>query len=167
MAESGDKAGGERLAANIRALREYQGISQAALAQAMRDRGHPWHQPTVHRVELGRQPVEIPEAIGLAAILGVPLDRLFWLTGENAAQAVAEQAVTRLRESAEQAAASLARLYAARHSAELAAREGGKAKYGRVRGTVRAIEGELEDATVQNVLAESSRRWEDMREGRA
>jgi transcriptional regulator with XRE-family HTH domain len=167
MADSGDQAVGERLAANVRALRDHQGISQAALARAMKERGHSWYQATVHRVESGVQPVSIEEATGLAAILGVPLDRLTWATGEAAEQIIAEGAIVRLREAAEEAANSLARLYAAQSAAEHAARNAGKSKYQRVRDTVRAVEAELEDATVQNVLAESGRRWDDAREGRA
>lgn len=167
MTDSGDQAVGERLAANLRALREHQGMSQAALARAMKERGHPWHQPTVFRAETGVQAVTIEEATGLAVILGVPLDRLTWATGELADRMVAEMAITRLREAAEEAASALARLHAARAGAERGARDAGKSKYERVRDTARAIKEELDDATVQNVLTESGKRWDDMREGRA
>ena len=167
MAEPGDQAVDERLAENLRALREHQGISQAALARRMKARGHPWHQATVHRVETGVQPVSLKEATGLAAILGVPLDRLTWAAGEVADRLLAEAAIGRLREAAEEAADSLARLRAAQDSAKRAARDAGKSKYPRVREAAAAIKEELDDVTVENVLTESERRWDDMREGRA
>ena len=165
--ESDGHAVSQHLPGNLRALREHQGMSQAVLAAAMRDRNWPWHQTTVARVEGGNQEVSIGEATDLARILGVPLDRLTWATGEAAEHMLAAAAITRLREAAEEAASSLARLYAAQKSAERAARDAGKSKYQRVRDAAGAVEAELEDATVQNVLAESSRRWGDAMEGRA
>jgi transcriptional regulator with XRE-family HTH domain len=167
MAEPGSYGVGRNFAENLRALREHQGISQAALARAMKEAGHSWHQATVHRVESGIQPVGLEEAAAVASILHVPLDQLTWATGETADRMIAEMAIVKLREAAEESATALTRLYAAVDAAESAARTAGKSKYERVRGAARAIEEELGDATVQNVLAESSRRWAGMKEGRA
>lgn len=59
------------IAENIRRLRKEKGLSQAALAAAMReaDQGH-WHQTTVSRVERGAQRLNLDEAEALGEILG-------------------------------------------------------------------------------------------------
>jgi transcriptional regulator with XRE-family HTH domain len=66
----------EAFGANLRALREDNGISQPELARRMVERGWPWHQSTVYRTESGRQPLKLGEAVDLARILGVTVDRL-------------------------------------------------------------------------------------------
>ena len=68
----------ERLGTNVRALRERKGISQAKLAELMTERGWPWHQSTVYRVESGKQTVGFSEAVDLAEILRTSLDRFTW-----------------------------------------------------------------------------------------
>ena len=163
--ESDGFAASRHLPGNLRALREHQGMSQAALATAMRERGWSWHQTTVVRVEGGQQQPGYGEVVDLAVILGVSLARLSYATGEAADLMLAEGAIIRLREAAEESASSLTRLCAERAAAERAARDAGKSKYPRVRDTARAIEAELEGATVQHVLAESSERWNDLKEG--
>ena len=88
------------LADNLRALRERKGISQPALAEAMKERGIAWHQQTVGRIEAGQQRVKWDEAVALSAILGVPLDRFTWPPAEaNAADAL-YMAAERLRRQA-------------------------------------------------------------------
>ena len=62
-------AAGER----VHELRTLAERSQSWLARAMKDRGHPWHQPTVHRVEAGERTVSIDEAADLAGIFAVPV----------------------------------------------------------------------------------------------
>ena len=42
----------------------------------MRERGHPWQQQSISRVESGARALSINEAIDLADILGVSLERL-------------------------------------------------------------------------------------------
>jgi transcriptional regulator with XRE-family HTH domain len=83
---SGEKAQGteadRRLASNVRDLRERQGLSQAGLARRMSERGHPWHQSTVGRVESGIQLVRFGEASDLAAVLGTTMARLTWSSEE-------------------------------------------------------------------------------------
>lgn len=60
-----------RVGANIRFARTEKGLSQAALADAMREagQGH-WRQNTVSRVENGRQEVYLGELDALERILG-------------------------------------------------------------------------------------------------
>ncbi len=66
----------KRIGANLRTLRERAGMSQAAVAAAMTERGHSWHQSTVARVETAAQSLRLREAVDLAAILQVPLSAL-------------------------------------------------------------------------------------------
>ena len=66
----------ETIAANVASLRKAQGMSQAALADAMRERGQDhWRQNTVSRVETGKQSLSVGEVIALEEILGGPLMR--------------------------------------------------------------------------------------------
>jgi transcriptional regulator with XRE-family HTH domain len=84
MPEPGAPQGAEHhFAANLRAVREERGISQAELARRMADRGWPWHQQTVGRVEAGQRVVRLGEAKDLAAILETTIDALGEPTTEN------------------------------------------------------------------------------------
>jgi transcriptional regulator with XRE-family HTH domain len=76
----------QRLAYNMRVLRKRKGLSQAALAAEMRERGHPWHQQTVVRAENAARVLPLLEAHDLAEVLETTLDRLTRPSGE--AQAV-------------------------------------------------------------------------------
>jgi len=42
----------------------------------MSARGFKWHQATVYKIENGSRQVHIGEAAAVAAVLGVPLDRM-------------------------------------------------------------------------------------------
>lgn len=57
------------IGANIARLRKEAGLSQTALAEAMRAAGHDWHQNTVSRVENGRQRLDVGEMEDLAQII--------------------------------------------------------------------------------------------------
>jgi len=70
----------------IRTWRELHGWSQTELAERMAARGHRWHQATVFKVEDGRRPVRLTEAVALAAVLDVPLTDLI---GPDAPERVA------------------------------------------------------------------------------
>jgi transcriptional regulator with XRE-family HTH domain len=63
-------------------MREQQGMSQRALADAMTLRGFPWVQQTVAKAESGRQALRLREAEALARILETTLDRFTWATAE-------------------------------------------------------------------------------------
>jgi transcriptional regulator with XRE-family HTH domain len=58
------------IAANVRAYREAAGISQEELAQRMADRGFPFTQATVWKVENGQRPVRASELTALADVFG-------------------------------------------------------------------------------------------------
>ena len=68
----------ERFAANIREERGRQKLSQGELARRMAERGFPYYQQTVRRIEEGRRKVSVGEAKALADILGTTMDRLTW-----------------------------------------------------------------------------------------
>lgn len=57
-------------------LRVAIGLSQTDAATHMAQRGWPWYQSTVWRIESVAQPLRVGELIDLAAILGVPPGRL-------------------------------------------------------------------------------------------
>lgn len=155
----------ERAGANLRGFRERAGASQGELARRMKKAGHPWQQSTVARVEAGQQPLRTGELETLAAMFRVPVDRFLWLHGQAAEQAIAEQAITRLREAAGEAADAIARLHAARAGADHAAKTADRSAHERVRETAEAIRAELLDATIRNVTAEGAARWKKERSG--
>lgn len=66
-----------RFGANIRFWRDVVRLSQADLGSQMAERGHPWRQQTVAKVESGERPVRVGEAITLAELLGRDIGDLF------------------------------------------------------------------------------------------
>jgi transcriptional regulator with XRE-family HTH domain len=99
-----------RFAANLRVLRERRGISQARLAQEMLARQWPWRQQTVARLENGQRMLRFGEAIALASILGVSLDRFTRPGSEVIEMEKIRAASARLRESYDAVAAAVCRL---------------------------------------------------------
>jgi transcriptional regulator with XRE-family HTH domain len=84
MPDPGSPHGAERhFAANLRATREDRGLSQAELARRMAEKGWPWHQQTVGRVEAAQRVVRLGEAKDLASILETTVDALGEPTTEN------------------------------------------------------------------------------------
>lgn len=79
-------------------------LSQQALADLMRERGHDWTQATVWAVEKGRRPIRLAEAEVLAGILQVDISSLLelptWIALLNAVDNLA-QAENDLRDAAE------------------------------------------------------------------
>jgi len=76
----------------VRTWRELHGWSQTELAERMQDRGHSWHQATVYKLEDGRRPTRLAEAVALAEVLEVPLTHLI---GPDAPERVARFEVAR------------------------------------------------------------------------
>ena len=70
----------------VRTWRELHGWSQTELAQRMGDRGFPFHQATVYKLEDGQRPTRLAEAVALAEVLEVPLTNLI---GPDAPERVA------------------------------------------------------------------------------
>ncbi len=104
MRETQREPADERFGANVRTERERGGMSQSALAAAMTERGHTWHQQTVTRVEGGRQSLRLAEAEDLAAILKTSVDRLTWTTREASAGLLMDSVIARANNAWEQIA---------------------------------------------------------------
>lgn len=96
----------------MRSLRERKGMSQSALAAAMSERGIPWHQQTVGRIEGGQQQLRAAELVELAAVLKTSLDRLTWSSPEANATERVYAAGYSVRKSHEAVAAAVHRALA-------------------------------------------------------
>lgn len=59
----------ENFAANLKSLREEREMSQEALAERMQERGHPFHQATIYKIENKSRRVQLHEALDLANVL--------------------------------------------------------------------------------------------------
>lgn len=66
----------ELFAANLRAMREEVGLTQAGLAKEMADAGYRWHQATVYKVENGDRQIQLGEARHIAHIFNTSLDEM-------------------------------------------------------------------------------------------
>ncbi|NKU72718.1 helix-turn-helix domain-containing protein [Rhodococcus hoagii] len=64
------------IGARVEELRLGEGLSQGQLAERLQERGLPWSQRTVSRVESGERPIRFAEAFPLARALGVGADAL-------------------------------------------------------------------------------------------
>lgn len=60
----------------VQRLRTQAGLSQAEMAERMRERGWKWLQPTSWSVEQGKRPLRFAEAVDLAPLLGARLEDL-------------------------------------------------------------------------------------------
>jgi transcriptional regulator with XRE-family HTH domain len=158
--ESDGHAGTRHAGGNLRAIRSSRGLSQTAIAGEMNGRDWPWHQTTVGRVESGAQSVSLGEAIDLAAILGVSLDRLT-MPGEGAAEiAAAEQAATRLRLSWIEAVKGIRHLREAAEAARSVLPGAETSKHPRVRETAALITEDLSRYTFEAAVAEAAKTGE-------
>jgi transcriptional regulator with XRE-family HTH domain len=78
----------ERFAVNVRETRERLKLSQGELARRMAERGFPFYQQTIRRIEEGRRKVSVGEGKALGQILGTPMERLTWPGREASAAAL-------------------------------------------------------------------------------
>ena len=150
----------ERLAANLRTLRERAGMSQSALAAAMVEKGWPWHQSTVYRVESGKQTVSFGEASDLAEILRTSLDRFTWLLPEASETELVYAAGTNVRHSHEIVAGAVVRLLADRAAAERRVAESKDSKWPRVHEALEDTAATLVACTLEDAVEEGGRRYE-------
>lgn len=83
----------EQIGARLQALRGPV-LSQAGVAQAMKDRGHDkWSQATVWSVEAGKRPLRLSEAVSLASILSADVGDLVQSTEAGVTIAQLREAV--------------------------------------------------------------------------
>lgn len=81
--EDSDGPPWERLFADrMRLKREASGMSQTELARRLTERGLPFHQQQVQRIEIGNRPVRLNEALLLADLFSVPLNQ--WIEPNDA-----------------------------------------------------------------------------------
>jgi transcriptional regulator with XRE-family HTH domain len=97
-----------RVGANIKRLRAAAGLSQADLAHQLTERGFPFQQQTILKVEKGIRPLKLEEAQEIAEILRTNTAQLseHWQNGEIAAalaqlRNATDRTVTRRRQIAE------------------------------------------------------------------
>src|SRR5580698_1332266 len=159
----GGESPNERFAWNLRLLREQADMSQAALAAAMRERGKPWHQSTVARVESGKQPAGFEEAAVLAEILGASLDRFTWTSQEAMATAFVVEAGKRLRQKARTTADVIVILLAAVEAAEQALEMSADSPYPRVQEARAAVARDIGLYGVEGAVAEARQRYAEER----
>lgn len=157
---SGGHAAQEYLPENLRALCEEREISQAALAEAMREREWQWYQSTAYKVMNGKRGVSFGEATDLARILGVSTDRLTWSGPEANETAMVERSIVMLRRAREETAGAARSLLAARAWAERTLAQHGGSKYERVRRTCAELEAELAEHTLDAAVDEGTCRYE-------
>lgn len=106
--------------ANVARLRKEKGLSQTALAVAMREAGHQWHQNTVSRVENGAQELNFNEISDLTDLVGpvlhgTGLERTLQRAGKN----IVDQGIlSRLRKAEEALAEATTYLSEARKIVE-------------------------------------------------
>jgi len=151
----------ERFGENLRVLRERAGMSQAALAEKMTERGISWRQNTVGRVEAGRQPARFAEIEALAEILHTSIGRFSWQSAEASATEMVYAAGARLRQRYEQVAQAVHELLAVQEAAERVIAEHRESEWERVREAVRDVTARLGDYSLSKAVAEGTRRAED------
>jgi transcriptional regulator with XRE-family HTH domain len=157
----------QRFAANLRILRERQGVSQVKLAQEMAARGWPWRQQTVTRLENGQRMIRFGEAIALASILGVSLGRFTRPVSEALEVEKIRAASARLRESCEAVAAAVCHLLDAQRTAERL-----QALNGQVEGddfvevALVELRGWMRECSVDRASLEGRRRFKELDEKR-
>lgn len=98
-----------RFAANFKAARERAKLSGREVAEQMRERGIPWHQQTVVRLESGEQRVRLGEAEALADIVGSSVSMLMRPADLERAASDILSAAAKVRESRRNLADATAR----------------------------------------------------------
>jgi transcriptional regulator with XRE-family HTH domain len=151
----------ERLGRNLRALREHRGMSQTALAAAMSERRHAWHQQTVARAESGAQPLKADELFDLAAILETSLDRFTWTSPEASAVGLLRNSAVAARTAFETVAGGIPRLLAALTAADARARQFRGSSSPRVREECEEILARVSELGLDDAIAEGIRRYEE------
>lgn len=154
----------QRFAANLRILREREGISQVKLAREMAARGWPWRQQTVTRLENGQRMVRYGEAIALAEILGAPLDR-FTRAAQEASEAEKVYKIgARLRQSYEDVAGAVCRLMGDQRAAARIRAVHAASTYEYVQKALADLAAQMEECTVDEAIAEGTRRFTELNE---
>jgi transcriptional regulator with XRE-family HTH domain len=96
----------------LKQQRERQGWTQPQMAKMLVDRGvQPMHDTTIAKIEAGTRSVRINEAVGIADVLGVPLDALLGRrSSQDAETALAWASIEELRDTAQFQATTVRRM---------------------------------------------------------
>jgi transcriptional regulator with XRE-family HTH domain len=157
----------QRFAANLRLLRERQGISQVKLAQEMAARGWPWRQQTVTRLENGQRMIRFGEATALAEILHTPLERFSRPVSDRSEVEKIRAAGAQLRESCEAVAAAACHLLDAQRTAErLQVLNAGVQGDDFVEVALVQLRGWMRECTVDKAILKGRRRFKELDEKR-
>ncbi len=155
----------QHFAANLRILREREGMSQVKLAQEMSARGWPWRQQTVTRIENGQRMVRFGEATAVAAILRTSLDRFTWASAEANETEFVYAAGARLRQSYEAVAEAVCHLLANAGIAERVLERHRDSKYERVREARDDVAARIQEYSLEEAIEEGVRRYEERHDG--
>lgn len=142
-------------------MREQKGMSQDALAEAMREREHSWHQQTVNRVEKGHQSLRAPELEALAAIMRTSLDRFTWGTAEANESEFVYASGARLRQQYEVVAEAVCRMLAEETIAERTVRRHKDSEWKRVQAAIEDVMARMEAYHLDAAIDEGIRRYEE------
>jgi transcriptional regulator with XRE-family HTH domain len=137
---------------NLRLLREEKGMSQSEVARQMSERGHPWHQSTVYRVEQGKQEASYSEARDLAAILRTSMERFSWTGPEANGTAYVYAAGARLHQNYEQVAEAVEHLLRTRAAAERVLDQFKDSEYERVQEARADVAARMEDYDLEYAI---------------
>jgi transcriptional regulator with XRE-family HTH domain len=157
----------QRFAANLRLLRERQGMSQVKLAHEMAARGWPWRQQTVTRVENGQRMIRFGEATALAEILHTPLECFTRPVSEASEVEKIRAASARLDESCEAVAAAVCRLLDAQRAAKrLQVLNAGVQGDDLIEVALVQLRGWMRECTVDRAILKGRRRFKELDEKR-
>ena len=151
-------------AANVRETRERLKMSQGELARRMSDRGFPYYQQTVRRVEDGKRKVSVGEGGALAEILRTTVDRLTWPGREASTAALLDRVTAKTERAFDQIIHWTGTLLFAQRQLGTTVGEAQRAgHYGsdRIRDQARAAEEALE-YTPEDAVARGRRQHEEL-----
>src|SRR5215217_1200675 len=86
----------QRVGANLQLHRKAKGYSQSDLAGLLEQRGLPFQQQTILKIEKGARPLKLEEASVIAGILGVELSDLTEQFGNETIAATATEILQRI-----------------------------------------------------------------------
>lgn len=151
----------ERFGMNLRTLRKQAGMSQDALAAAMNERNWSWHQQTAGRIEAGRQSVRYWEAVDLAAIFHVPLERFRWGSAEANEAEFVRLAGTRVRRQYEVVADAIHEHIACIAAAERTLERPPQSDSALVKSAREDVASRIEEYSLDAAIDEGIRRYEE------
>jgi transcriptional regulator with XRE-family HTH domain len=142
----------ETFGANLRAMRERKGLSQAALARTMTERGKPWHQQTVAETEAGTRPLRAAEVKTLSQILGSPVAAFYWDPAEVSESQLVYDAGTDVVRSWEAVAEAVFTLMIHRSRAGSVLRQHRRSGYERVKAAIEDVKWRLRECPLEEAI---------------